>query len=194
MFSCTCKLSYSGLSGFPTRCRSSRIRFFSFSNAEFPCSSTYFSLFLGNAHHFHDLVVFPRVAELLSKLRRFFEDSFSRRLVVLRPIVSPLFPHRIHKAMRQFVQRLRASISLVHSRHSVDVCVQMAIQIRRHAFAVDRFQLLAVEFVPFRGVEAVFQNAFDAQTVAVTHAFLTVVAREHDAVIGLRSKSSAKST
>ena len=40
MFSCTIRLSYSGLSGFPTRCRSSRIRFFSFNNAEFPCSST----------------------------------------------------------------------------------------------------------------------------------------------------------
>lgn len=136
-------------------------------------------------HHFHDFVVLPRVAELLSKLRRVFDDSLPHRLVVLRLTTPSLTPNRIHKAMRQLVQRLRTPVSLVHSRHSVDVRVQMAVQIRRHAFSVDRLQLLAVEVVVLRGVEAIFKNAFDAQTVAVRHAVLAVVASEHDAVFRL---------
>ena len=84
--------------------------------------------------------------------------------------------------MSQLVQRLRSSESLVHSGHSVDVRVQMAIQIRRHAFAVDRFQLFAVEFVAFCGVEAVLQHTVDPQTHAEAHAVLAVVPGEHNAV------------
>lgn len=140
------------------------------------------------ANHFHDLVILPRVSELLSKLRRVFDDPLPHRLVVLRLTTPSLTPNRVHKAMRQLVQRLRTPVSLVHSRHSVDVRVQMAVQIRRHALSVDRFQLLAVEVVVLRGVEAIFKHAFDAQTVAVRHAVLAVVASEYDAVFRLEWK------
>ena len=143
---------------------------------------------LRHTHHFHDLVILPRVSELLSKLRRVFNDSLPHRLVVLRLTTPSLTPNRIHKAVRQLVQSLRTPVSLIHSRHSVDVRVQMAVQIRRHALSVDRFQLLAVEVVVFRGVEAIFKHAFDAQTVAVRHAVLAVVASEHDAVFRLKRK------
>ena len=142
-------------------------------------------------HHLHNLVILPRVSELLSKLRRVFYDSLPQRLVVLRPIAPSLFPYRIHKPMRQLIQRLRTTVSLVHSRHSVNVCVQMAVQIRRHAFSVDRFQLLAVEVVVLRGVETIFQHAFDAQAVAERHAVLAVEASEHDAVFGLQRREGS---
>ena len=87
--------------------------------------------------------------------------------------------------MRQNIQPLCPTVPLVHSRHSVDVRVQMTIQIRCHSLSAQRLQYLAVKFVSLRGEEAVLQHTFYPQILAIEHTVLTVEANENGSVFRL---------